>query len=205
MTSPITIATAKGYLLSESISLFDKIGISFGNDIEDSRRLFTQDASGQYQLLKIRPWDVTEYVENGAADLGIVGLDVLEEKQSNVIRLADLVFGKCKLVLAGPQGDMALKHHIKVATKFPNLTQRYFDEKGIKAKLIKLYGAIELAPLTGLSDIISDLTATGATLKEHELDIIDTILPSSAYLIANPSSYRTHYEAIVKLVTALRA
>ncbi len=206
MNTPITIATAKGYLLSESIAAFEKIGISFGNAIEESRKLFTNDESGHYSLLKIRPWDVTEYVENGAADLGIVGLDVLDEKKSNVIRLADLGFGKCSLVLAGPENQKdILRHHIKVATKFPNLTQQYFDNKGIKANLIKLYGAIELAPLTGLSDIISDLTATGATLKEHNLEVIDTILDSSAYLIANPSSYRTHYSTIVSLVNALKS
>jgi ATP phosphoribosyltransferase len=206
MSSSITIASAKGYLLSESIASFEKIGISFGTNIEDSRKLFTKDTTGKYKLLKIRPWDVPEYVENGAADLGIVGLDVIEEKKSNVIRLLDLKFGVCKLVIAGPthKQPMPLHHHISVATKFPSLTADYFEKKNIKAKLIKLYGAIELAPLTGLSDIISDLTATGTTLKEHKLDIMDTVLESSAYLIANPSSYRTHYDTIVTLVNQLQ-
>ena len=192
--------------MTETLKQFEKIGIHFNENLETSRKLFASDTSKQFKILKIRPWDVPEYVQEGAADIGIVGQDVLREKNNPVLKLLDLGFGQCSLVLAGTaqQKKRGLSHNMSVATKYPNATQAYFRQKDIKVKLIKLYGAIELAPLTGLSDIICDLTATGRTLKEHHLQIMDTVFTSTAVLIANPTSYKVHFEAIQKMVNLLR-
>jgi len=194
----ITLAAAKGYLLTEAITLFKACGIHFDDDVATTRKLSIKDQTGQLELLIIRPWDVPVYVAQGAADIGIVGKDILVEQHPNVLTLADLKFGKCKLVLAGPKHIQAsdITHNIRVATKFPNTTRRYFDNLGIKATILKLYGAIELAPLTGLSDIICDLTATGTTLHENNLHILETVLESTAYLIANRVSIKTKDAAI---------
>lgn len=204
--APLTIAVAKGYLLEESLKLLDKAGIRFDDDISDSRKLFTLSTDKTVKLLHVRPWDVPEYVEQGAADVGIVGEDVLLEKQNNVYKLLDLKFGVCKLVLAGLHevAPQELPHNTVIATKYPNSAERYFKKLGTKVKLIKLYGAIELAPITGLSDIICDLTATGKTLQENNLVIIDTIFESTARLIANPVSMTFHYSTICELTMKIK-
>tara|TARA_Y100001968_G_scaffold9692_1_gene8132 strand:+ start:612 stop:1229 length:618 start_codon:yes stop_codon:yes gene_type:complete len=198
MTKPITIAVPKGYLLKETLRKFKAIDIHFPSNFEESRRLFTYDTSETYKLLTVRPWDVPAYVEQGAADLGIVGKDVLLEQEPTVYTLKDLEFGGCKLVIAGLEGQSikTLKHHCKVVTKYPHSTMKYFETIGKKVKIIKLYGAIELGPLTGLSDIICDLTATGKTLKEHNLIELDTVFESTAQLIANPIGMKIHYKEI---------
>lgn len=205
MNYPLTIAVSKGYLLAEAILLFQKAGLVFEDDLTTSRKLFTWDTTKKIRLLQVRPWDVDVYVAEGAADLGIVGKDVLVEKGSRNPVLMDLKFGRCSLILAGltklPLSE--LTHHMTVATKYPNATQAYFLSKGLKVNLIKLYGSIELAPLTGLADLICDLTATGKTLEENHLSIIDTLFTSSAHLIANPVSLKAQYEAITGWVHAI--
>jgi len=203
---PVTIAVAKGLLLDEALKLFDQLNIHFEEDLRKSRKLYTNDTTQSFRILAIRPWDVPEYVEQGAADLGIVGEDVLNEKGNPVNRLLDLNFGHCDLVIAGPnqQSPDQLKQNLRVATKFPNSTKRYFKNLGIKVKIIKLYGAIEMAPFSGLSDVICDLSATGKTIQENHLHIIDTIFKSSANLISNTVSLKFHYDAIIKLVDNLK-
>lgn len=205
-TKPLTIALSKGYLMTETLRQFETIGIHFDEDLEKSRKLFALDRTKRFKILKIRPWDVPEYIKEGAADIGIAGQDVLLEKDSPVLKLLDLKFGVCKLVLAGPTRakKRGLQQNMTIATKYPNATEAYFKQKGINIKLIKLYGAIELAPLTGLSDIICDLTATGRTLKEHNLHILDTVFTSTAVLIANPTSFKVHYDAIQTLANGLK-
>lgn len=205
-TKPLTIALSKGYLMTETLKQFETIGIHFDEDLEKSRKLFALDRSKRFKILKIRPWDVPEYVKEGAADIGIAGQDVLLEKDSPILKLLDLKFGVCKLVLAGPTRakKRGLQQNMTIATKYPNATEAYFKQKGINIKLIKLYGAIELAPLTGLSDIICDLTATGRTLKEHNLHILDTVFTSTAVLIANPTSFKVHYNTIQTLANGLK-
>jgi ATP phosphoribosyltransferase len=201
----VTIAVAKGYLLKKTIERLTQLGYSFSDDITTSRKLFIEDTSGKIKLLLIRPWDVPVYVSHGAADLGVVGQDILREQSPTVFTLCDLAFGQCSLVIAGPQpiAPHDLTHHLRVATKFTNSTQSYFQAKGLNVKMIKLYGAIELAPITGLSDIICDLTATGATLKENNLHIIDTVYTSTAHLIANPVGLKVHDLFIRDLVASL--
>jgi len=205
MTTPITIAVPKGYLLAETIKRFKNASIFFPDDFEKTRKLFTFDQSKSFKLIMVRPWDVPAYVEQGAADLGVVGKDVLYEQNPDICELKNLNFGGCKLVIAGlkKQKPSELPHHCKVVTKYPYSTERYFNKIGKKVKIIKLYGAIELGPLTGLSDIICDLTATGKTLAEHNLKIIDTLVDSTAHFIANPISLRIHYNQITKINSLL--
>lgn len=202
----LTIAASKGALFDETVSMLHDIGIKFSDHLAKSRKLFTWDTSEQIRLLQIRPWDVGVYVEQGAADLGIMGNDVLIEKGESVVKLLDLKFGKCKLVLAGakPMKADQLGHTMSVATKYPNAAQDYFHKKGLKVHVLKLYGAIELAPLTGLSDLICDLTATGSTLKENHLYIVDTLFESSACLVANPVSLKFHYDKMVSWVEKIK-
>ena len=202
----VTIAVAKGYLWKESQALLEKIGFEFNED-NDSRKLFTYDKTGTLRILKIRPWDVSVYVEQGAADLGIVGKDVLIETDPNIIELLDLKLGYCELVLAGleKQSIDELGHNITVATKYWNATTQYFRNRGLKINPIKLYGAVELAPTTGVADIISDLTATGATLKENNLNIIETVFTSTARLVANKVSINTCHSQINDIYQRLQA
>ncbi|NQY73319.1 MAG: ATP phosphoribosyltransferase [Candidatus Margulisbacteria bacterium] len=197
-TQMLTIAVSKGYMLEKTILLFNDIGLSFDVDLQTSRKLFSTDHINRVRLLQVRPWDVPVYVQGGAADLGIVGKDVLLEKDPPIAELLDLKFGRCDLVLAGMEQiePNQLAQNLTVATKYPRSTVNYFQDRGLKIELINLYGAIELAPMTGLADVICDLTATGKTLKENNLKIIDTIFRSSARLVANPVSLKVHYDRI---------
>jgi ATP phosphoribosyltransferase len=202
----LTIAMSKGYLLTEAVKLFAQIGYEFNEDLNVSRKLFTTDKSNRIQLLQVRPWDVPAYIEQGAADLGIVGKDVLLEKEDDVVDLLDLKFGYCSLIIASLDKitPNQFNHNITVATKYTNSTKKYFQKLGVKAKIIKLYGAVELGPLTGLSDVICDLMATGKTLEENGLHVLDTVFASSAHLIANPVGLRFHYNEVVNLVNQLK-
>ena len=166
MTAPLTIAVPKGYLFEETIKLFEKMDIHF-DYLDDSRKLFTMDTTGKFKLLKIRPWDVPVYVEQGAADLGVVGKDVLYEQDPHIVTLKDCYFGGCKLVIAGPEDITRdeISHHSTVVTKYPNATKKYFDNIGKKVSIIKLYGAIELGLLTGISDYICDCNSHRSDIK----------------------------------------
>lgn len=203
--TPIRIASAKGYLLNEAVGVLAQVGITFDHDVTQTRQLIIPDESGRFELMIVRPWDVPVFVANGAADLGIVGDDVLQEQQPAVATLLELGFGDCRLVLAGPEpvAECDVAHYSVVATKYPAQTARYFQKIGRKVNITKLYGSIEIAPLTGLSDYIVDLTATGQTLKENQLHIIATLLSSRARLIANPIQLRFHYDSITRLVSAI--
>lgn len=201
----ITIAVPKGYLMKETLALLAKQGITFSEDFESSRKLFIFDDSAAYKILVVRPWDVAAYVEQGAADIGVVGKDVLLEQDPQILTLKDLHFGGCKLVIAGTsdQSIESLPHHCRVVTKYPYSAEQYFSRRGKKVKIIKLYGAIELGPLTGISDVICDLTATGKTLKDHGLHVLDTVFESTAHLIANPIGLRMHYSKVKALSETL--
>lgn len=198
MTKPLTIACAKGYLWKKALAYLTNMGITFDNDLSESRQLSTIDTTGRVQLMKVRPWDVPVYLQEGAADIGVVGKDVLMEQSPDLIELLDLKFGDCRLVIAGPESlkEKYLFHNIRVATKYDQSTIAYFQKKSIRCVPIKLYGAMEIAPMTGVADIICDLTATGQTLKENGLVEYDEVFFSTARLVANRASMMTQYADI---------
>jgi ATP phosphoribosyltransferase len=186
----LNIALPKGRLGEKAYDLFARAGYECGEIFEDSRKLLFESAARGVRYLLVKPADVPVYVAHGAADIGVVGRDVLLESESDVYELMDLGFGACRICVAGradcrPDPDRALR----VATKFANIAKRYYSSLGRDVEIIKLNGSIELAPLSGLSDVIVDIVESGKTLAENDLAVLETILPVSARLIANKSSY----------------
>lgn len=203
----LTIALSKGKLLEQTLPLFAAAGYPTKDLTENSRRLvFTYGDRGITYLI-VRPSDVPAYVEHGAADIGVVGKDVLLEQNPDVYEPVDLRVGVCRLSVAALRGQelrSRLSSKVRVATKYPAITERYFNHKGIPVEIIKLYGSIELAPVLGLADRIVDLVETGNTLKAHDLAEIDVIAHSSARLIVNRASLKLKHQAVTSLLEALR-
>lgn len=205
---PITIALPKGKLLEPSIKVFDALGLMTEEVKDAGRKLIFESKKNSLTFMVVRPSDVPTYVEYGAADIGIVGKDMLLEQEKDLYELLDLKFGYCRVVVAGPK-DFVEPYRsgklvkIRVATKYPRITERFFGNKGVHAEIIKLYGSMELAPLAGLSHIIVDLISTGRTLKENNLEEIETITDSTARLIANRASLKLKYNRITGIVNSL--
>lgn len=206
---PLTIALPKGKLLEPSIKLFSKIGIKANGDLKKTRRLIFDAPKSNVKFLIIRATDVPTYVEYGAADIGIVGKDVLMEQGKDVYEPVDLKYGYCQIVIAKPEkeklseGKEGLSRQ-RIATKYPNITERYFSQKGAQAEIIKLYGSIELAPLTGLSDRIVDLISTGQTLKDNGLVVVERVAESTARFIVNRASMKIKYKRIKEIIEAVK-
>lgn len=198
----ISVALPKGRLGNKVFDLFAKIGYDCDEMHSDSRQLvFTSEENGISYFL-VKPSDVSIYVEHGAADIGIVGKDILLEYEPDVYELLDLGIGKCRMCVAGKNDfvdnpDVALR----VATKFVNIAKTYYKSINRNIEIIKLNGSIELAPILDLSDVIVDIVETGTTLKENNLGVLTEILPISARLIANKASYKFKTEEINKIVT----
>jgi ATP phosphoribosyltransferase len=190
----MVIALPKGRIGEEVLGLFRQL---YGEEFRfEGRRLILE--QGGFKFLNVRNWDVAVYVEQGSADIGIVGLDVLEELQSQVFRVLDLGLGRCRVSVAGlPGGEV--KAGDKIATKLPNITRRHFEQKGVPVEIIKLNGSIELAPLVGLSDFIVDIVETGATLRENGLAELEPIMESTAHLIVNRYSFWLKRREILEL------
>jgi len=209
-TNYLVIALPSGKLLKPSIQLFEEVGIDLKGGKEINRKLAFFDQEEEFKFVITRPKDNPTYVECGAADIGIVGEDVLLEEKKDVYKLLDLKFGKCKMVAAVPEKKKQEKyyknngHRLKVATKYPRIAADYFKKKGIYVELIKLYGSVELAPQVGLADMIVDIVSTGRTLKENKLEIIDEIIPLSAQLIVNRISYKTKHKRITRLLQDIK-
>lgn len=202
----LTIALSKGYLMKEALKLLEKTGARLPV-IDLTRKLEFMDTQRKYRFLIVRPMDVPVYVEYGAADLGIVGKDVLLENVCKLTELLDLKFGYCRLVVAALKGrykSETLHSDLRVATKFVNSATAYFEKRGLDVELIKLYGSVELAPLDGLSDVIVDLVATGKTLQENGLEIIDEIYDTTARLIANRVKIKSKYTEIMALAKKMK-
>ncbi|MDX1918171.1 MAG: ATP phosphoribosyltransferase [Candidatus Caenarcaniphilales bacterium] len=200
------IALPKGALMEGSKKLLQGLGLDY--DDQQKRKLIMPTFNGQAEVLIVRPTDVAVYVENGAADLGFVGSDVIEEHSPKVLTLAALPYGRCDLVLATPTisliKDLAsVPDYCKVATKFPNLTRRFFRQHGIPVEIIKLYGSIEIAPLLKLSEAIVDLVGTGRTLRENGLHSIHHISTHTSRLIANRVSWQLNHSWIKKLIDGI--
>lgn len=189
------LAVAKGRILDETLKFLAKLDVYPTEDPYNSRLLCFETNDQNLKLIVVRTFDVPTYVMNGAADLGIVGKDVLEESQcDNFYELVDLKFSACRLSLASKEHDSYVgKHFIKVATKYPNITHQFFSQRGVQAKTIKLHGSMELAPAIGLADYIVDLVDTGKTLESNGLSVIENMMHSSARLIANKASLKKSY------------
>lgn len=200
----LTIALAKGRLMDETIELLNKKGISI--DYEgNSRKLIFESKDALLKFFIVRAQDVATYVEASSADLGVAGLDVLTENKKDVFELLNLNIGKCTVVVAGKSPTYPdTPTQLKVATKFVNISDEFFSKKGMTIEIIKLYGSIELAGVIGLADCIVDIVSTGQTLKENGLYVIEQIMQSSTFLIANRISYYTKNKAITRLLEILK-
>jgi ATP phosphoribosyltransferase len=203
----LTIALCKGKLIEPTLELFVKAGYGAAKPATESRRLVFPCPEIGMTFLIVRPADVPTYVEYGAADLGVVGKDVLLEQDSDVYEPLDLGFGACRIAVAALRGQASrdrLSSKIRVATKYPKITERYFNQRGVPVEIIKLYGSIELAPIVGLADRIVDLVETGNTLKAHDLVEVGCIAQSTARLIVNRASLKLKHQAVSELVKKLR-
>lgn len=200
----INIALPKGRLGEKVYELLAEAGYKCEEYTKDSRKLIFADERGEVSYFWVKPSDVAVYVELGAADVGVVGKDVLDEHEPDVYELADLGMGKCAMCVAA-KSDWAddTSVPLRVATKFTSTAQKYFADVGRDVEIIKLNGSIELAPVLGISDVIVDIVETGTTLKENNLKVFKKISEISARFIANKSSYKFKTEEIKKLTEKL--
>jgi ATP phosphoribosyltransferase len=202
----ITLAIPKGRILDEAATLFAAAGYDLSPVQGSSRRLIHD--CGPLRVLVLRSSDIATYVAHGAADLGIAGSDVLDEDARDLYEPLDLAIGRCRMIVAeradSPVDDKS-QIHLRVGTKYPRTTAAYLASRGVTAQIIKLSGAIELAPLTGLCDRIVDITQTGETLRQNGLVEIDTITEVSTKLVANPASFKLDDGAIADLIARVAA
>jgi ATP phosphoribosyltransferase len=221
MTRPIILALPKGRILEEAAAVFRRAGFDLSPVLGDSRRLVHD--CGPLRVLVLRSSDVATYVTHGAADVGVAGSDVLDEEGRDLFEPLDLAIGRCRMIVAeraepappgpGPGGhgrgsawDEAADRaqaHLRVATKYPRTTRAYLQRKGITAEVIKLSGAIELGPLTGLCDRIVDITQTGETLRQNGLVEVDTVAQVSSRLVVNPARLKLDGDRLAALIDAL--
>ncbi len=198
----LTVALPKGRIAEETLAIFEKI---FNQEFKfDNRKLILE--RGDFRFLNVRNQDVPTYVEYGAADIGVVGFDVITEKQLDIVDLLDLGIGKCKVSIGIKNEDELNwnRPNIKIATKMVNITKEYFASKSVGVEIIKLSGSIELAPLVGLADAIVDIVETGATMKENGLKVAEDIMESSVHLIANKNSFFEKKKEIMHLFNAVQ-
>lgn len=205
-TRPLTIALSKGRILGETLPLLECAGLKPEDDLHATRQLMI-DAAGGVRFLLIRAADVCTYVEHGAADMGIVGRDLLLEHRPHVYEPLDLGIGRCRLCVAGPDGQVArgkpeAGSRIRVATKYDYLTEKYYMAEGVHADIIHLYGSMELAPLVGMADRIVDLVETGGTLAANNLVEEHTLYEISSRLVVNPACFATRKSRIVPIIDA---
>lgn len=208
MKSGLTLALPKGRLLDPAIELLRELGVSAVDP--ESRKLIFKDPGRGLEILLLKPADVPAYVTYGAADLGIVGRDILLEQEPDVYEPLDLGFGFCRLVVAEPRelwerDDPAKWSWVRVASKYPRLTEQYFSSRGIQVEIVRLDGSIELAPLVGLAERIVDLVQSGETLRANGLVEVAEITRSTARVIVNRASMKTEYAAVTQLISEMRA
>ncbi len=201
----INIALPKGRLGEKVYAMFEKAGYPCPTIKENNRKLIFENSEVGVRFFWVKPSDVSIYVERGAADIGVCGKDILVEYEPEVYELVDLNIGKCRMAVAAKRDfhDDNLTT-LKVATKFENIAKRYYALRGRDIDIIKLNGSIELAPILSLSDVIVDIVETGTTLKENDLEVFEVILPISARLIANKSSFKFKTAEIEKIVESIK-
>lgn len=203
---PLTLALPKGRILHEAVALLRELGVDASECIADNRKLVFELPGGLYRVLVVRSSDVPAYVEGGAADLGIAGLDVLREDGVDLFEPLDLEIGRCRLVVAEPI-DRPVREdavaRLRIATKYPETARAHFLGRGQQVDIIKLHGSIELAPLVGLCDRIVDLVETGETLKQNRLRVLEEIAQVSSRIVVNRASLKTRAAPIRALLAAL--
>ena len=204
----INIALSKGRLVDLAIDIFEKIDIDCSELRESSRKLILYDEKNKLRFYLVKPSDVPTYVEYGAADIGIVGKDTLMEEAKNLYEVLDLRFAECKICVAGPSeisGKLDSIPNKRVATKYPRIAREYFEHvKNESIEIIKLNGSVELAPLVGLAEVIVDIVESGKTLKENNMEVLETIADISARLIVNKVSMKMEAQRINKIINGIR-
>lgn len=203
----ITFALPKGRLADKSMDIFEKINITCDELKEKSRKLIFENNEDMYKFFLSKATDVPTYVENGVADIGIVGKDTLIEENKNLYEVADLKLGVCRVVVAGYPETLPMlnDNNLRVATKYPNIAKEYFhNKKNQTVEIIKLNGSVELGPVVGLSDVIVDIVETGSTLKENGLVVFEEIEYVSARVVVNKISMKTKSERINKIIADLK-
>ncbi len=201
---PLTLALSKGRILEESLPLLERAGIHALESVSESRKLIFPTNREDLRLVVVRATDVPAYVENGGADLGFVGLDVLTEHGShNLYEPLDLEIACCRLMTAGPVDAEPLQRRLRVATKFVNITRQFYAGRRQQVDLIKLYGSMELAPLVGLADRIVDLVDTGKTLQANGMAPLELIMNVSTRLVVNKASMKARRKQVLALMADL--
>ena len=196
----LNIALPKGRLGKKVYSLFAEIGYDCEDIFEDNRKLIFENSEKNVRYFLVKPSDVAIYVERGAADIGVVGKDILLETEPDVYELLDLKLGKCKMAVAAKSGFVENPNEpLRVATKFVNITKTYYNSINREIDVIKLHGSIELAPILDMSDVIVDIVETGTTLKENDLKVYTEILPISARFISNKNAFRFKNDIIMEI------
>ena len=204
MKEMLNIALPKGRLGEKVYAMFKAAGFPCPSIEEQNRKLIFENEEVGVRYFWVKPSDVAIYVERGAADIGVAGKDILLEYRPRVYELLDLDVGKCRMAVAAPKGFRDdTTRTLRVATKFSRIARDYYASQGRDIDIIHLNGSIEIAPILGLSDVIVDIVETGTTLKENDLEVFETIVPISARLIANTSSFKFKNEAIERLLTQM--
>ena len=202
----LNIALPKGRLGEKVYDIFEKAGYGCPSIHENNRKLIFENEETGVRYFWVKPSDVAIYVERGAADIGVAGKDILLEYNPDVYELCDLQMGKCRMAVAAKDDFFDNPERtLRVATKFPNITKKYYSGLSREIDIIKLNGSIEIAPILGLSDVIVDIVETGTTLKENNLRPYETVVPISARLISNKVSYKFKNDVITKLANAIEA
>ena len=202
----LNIALPKGRLGERVYAMFEKAGFPCPSIKENNRKLIFENPECGVRYFWVKPSDVAIYVERGAADIGVAGKDILLEYRPDVYELLDLKTGVCRMAVAAPKGFRDdPRRTLKVATKFTNIAQSYYTAMGRDIDMIHLNGSIEIAPILGLSDVIVDIVETGTTLKENDLEVIETVVSISARLIANKASYQFKTKEIVSIAEHISA
>ena len=206
MKTMINVALPKGRLGEKVYDMFEKSGYECPSIKEVNRKLIFENEEAGVRYFWVKPSDVAIYVERGAADIGVAGKDILLEYAPDVYELLDMNLGKCRMAVAAKKDFRAnTENTLRVATKFPNIAKDYYSKKGRDIDIIKLNGSIEIAPILNLSDVIVDIVETGKTLLENDLEPKETIVPISARLIANKSSFKFKMEQIENIKNSLKA
>lgn len=201
----VNVALPKGRLGEKVYDMFETAGYPCDSIKEDSRKLIFENEEAGIRYFWVKPSDVAIYVERGAADIGVAGKDILLEYQPDIYELLDLNMGRCRMAVAGPKNFRDnTSRTLRVATKFSNIALDYYTSQCREIDIIKLQGSIEIAPILGLSDVIVDIVETGTTLRENNLEVLETIVPISARLISNKVSYKFKNKEIETIVKKMR-